>query len=167
MNGKSPPRKPAMRNLYSITISLRPMAQNPLYIHRVMKRVLRRELNKMSKHYVLVPEFSDKGRLHYHGTIQITDKLKMYNNKYKLDRLGFTKMDPLKTFKDHLRWTLYCRKNFGWMRAEYDIITYMRLRRYTALCKRSKKLQSRLLKSIEKDKLKLFGVIIEPANLPT
>lgn len=156
-----------MRNLYSITVSLRPMAQSPLYMHRVMKRVLRRELNKMSKHYVLVPEFSDKGRLHYHGTIQIDDKLKMYNNKYRLDRMGFTKLDPLETVKDLLKWTVYCRKNYGLIRAEYDIIMYMRLRRYTALCKRSRKLQHEFLKSLEKNKLELYGVKIEPATTPT
>lgn len=78
------------------------------HYHDLLDPILRR----MSKSYILYPEFDEKGRLHFHGFLHGFDNIKYIATNYKLNRIGWTKIDKLKTFKDNLRTVLYCQKEW-------------------------------------------------------
>lgn len=70
--------------------------------------------NKISS-YIIYPEFDEKGRLHYHG------KLNLDNNQYiryhkhaihKFRQIGFVDSKLIKTHIDSLRWLTYISKNW-------------------------------------------------------
>lgn len=66
--------------------------------------------------YIVWPEFDEKGRLHYHGTISFDVNQWVRFHKYaihKLRLIGFCDTKILKTFTDKLRWLLYCRKTWN------------------------------------------------------
>lgn len=68
------------------------------------------------RRYIIYPEFDDKGRLHYHGTITLDHNQYVRFHKHaihKFRRLGFTDIKSLKEFDDKLRWSYYIKKNWG------------------------------------------------------
>lgn len=76
---------------------------------------LKRELRKCCKYFCLYPELDKTGRLHYHGVIKIHDSVKWFKQimpKLKYE-LGFIMIKELKSFKDNLKWLVYCQKEFG------------------------------------------------------
>jgi len=67
------------------------------------------------KHYMIYPEFDDKGRLHYHGIVTLTNTEYIRFRKYvqpKLTKIGFVDTSELLTFKHNLRYLYYCTKQF-------------------------------------------------------
>lgn len=102
-----------MRNLYYfITVSppYRGLSVNKLF--RQDTDQMRQLFNQFSDHYCLYPEFDDKGRLHYHGIVRITDKIKYFKVKYRIDQIGYCCAKELKTHMDHMRSLLYCMKEW-------------------------------------------------------
>lgn len=95
---------------YGITISLQSVAYKPEFIHNEVIKYIDPVLRRIFKYYYIIPEFSKKGRLHYHGIGTGYDHIKAFQTKYKLDKIGLTKFDELKTIKDKMRWILYIHK---------------------------------------------------------
>lgn len=69
-------------------------------------------LRRIGKSYILYPEFDDKGRLHYHGFIHGYDQIKYFATAHKLNRIGWTKIDKIKSWLDNLRLVIYCQKQW-------------------------------------------------------
>lgn len=116
-------------NTFAITISPPLYRLDSLKLHKIYTYDITKILNRFSKHYMLYPEFTHDARLHYHGIIRVDDKIKYYRTKHKLDRIGFTKLDPFKTFKDKLRYLIYSLKNYCEIKELFDPIIYKSLRR--------------------------------------
>lgn len=70
-----------------------------------------RYLRRCSKRYILYPEFTDTGRLHFHGLYYIHDKVAMLKGLPRLQRIGYIKQDKIKTVMDHIRWIVYISKD--------------------------------------------------------
>jgi len=99
--------------LYFVTISPRYRPSNPLALYNDDISDIRRYFNRMSRHYILYPEWDAYSRLHYHGIITIHDTMKLHKQKYLLDRvLGYTMFKPIKTFDDHLKTLYYSMKDW-------------------------------------------------------
>lgn len=109
---------------FGITISPPYYPYDSVRLHHVFTYDIQKILNKISNYYCLYPEFDKNGRLHYHGVINIKDKLGYYKKKYLIDRIGYCKIDPLKSFKDKLRWLVYCTKEYALLAEEYAPIIY-------------------------------------------
>lgn len=122
--------------MFAITISPRYRSVKPETIYEEDKYALRRLLNRCSTHYMLYPEFDHSSRLHYHGVVQIADKIKFHRIKYLFDGIGWTKLDPIKSHRDHLRWLIYCQKEYAVTQQLLEPIMYKSLRRIKQiLCK--------------------------------
>lgn len=68
------------------------------------------------KRYVFYPEFSDKGRLHYHGMMRFTPSQQhtfFTSLQFKFKMLGLLQYKPLATFGDLIKWSIYMRKDWG------------------------------------------------------
>jgi len=79
--------------------------------------------NKINS-FIIFPEFDDKGRLHYHGTVTLnTNQLTRWHKhaECKLRLMGFIDYKPLRGFLDRLRWIFYCRKDFWKTKEVLDI----------------------------------------------
>lgn len=119
------------RKYYSITVSPRWRPMNPTMLCEEDYNALNLLLNKCSKHYILFPEFTElTSRLHYHGVIRIDDRIKFHHIKYKLDNIGITKIDKLKTPKDHISWLVYCMKDWAVNASQYKPLIYKRRTRF-------------------------------------
>lgn len=102
-----------MVSYYALTVSPPHRNRSPRYLYNSDSPYLIRQLNRCSDHYILYPEFDDKGRLHYHGVVRINNKMSWGFVKYNIDSaLGYTCLKPLETNIDHIRWLLYCRKEY-------------------------------------------------------
>lgn len=113
---------------YSITISPPIYRGDQTYIYNQHVYEIRKLLNKFSNYYMLVPEFSLDARLHYHGVILIKDFIKYGKLKHKLDReIGWTKIEKILSFKSHLRWLQYCKKDYR--DNMFEIIKYKSLKK--------------------------------------
>lgn len=98
---------------YFITISPPYRAMNPSILYQQDIYIIRQYLNRCSDHYILYPEFSKQSRLHYHGIIRITDLIKWHKQKPMFDKvLGFSKIDLIKSHKEHLRSLVYSMKEW-------------------------------------------------------
>lgn len=117
--------------IYSITISPPYRLFRPGELYEQDSYVLRRWLNKFSKHYCLYPEFDKHSRLHYHGIVKIDDLTKYHRTKYIIDKgLGFVRIDKLKTSIDHLRFLIYSMKEWAQNKETFKTpIIYKRLKR--------------------------------------
>lgn len=99
---------------YFITISPRMRDRDPKKLYDEDSYVVRRIINKFSRHYCLYPEFSKEGRLHYHGIVHIHDMIKFCKVRHKLaNELGFVKWDFIKDWISELRSLVYSMKNWA------------------------------------------------------
>lgn len=67
------------------------------------------------KKFIIFPEFDNKGRLHYHGTLELNRCEYVRFNRhaiFKLQEIGFVDVKKLITFTDKLKWNMYCRKDW-------------------------------------------------------
>lgn len=80
------------------------------HYHTTILPELVRFFRRCSKRYIVYPEFSDTCRLHFHGLLYVHDKTAMIKGLPRLQRLGYIKMDKIKTYKDHLNWIVYISK---------------------------------------------------------
>lgn len=98
---------------YAVTISLAPYSGNVLFKYIKDKVYIRDTLKHVTKHYIFYPEFDDNGRYHLHGIMRIDDMVKWYKRaKRQIEVMGFIKIEKLMTFKDHLQYLNYCKKNW-------------------------------------------------------
>lgn len=93
----------------AITISTPPSQFSVLYRIQDHHTSIDESLRKICKSYILYPEFDEQGRLHYHGMINGYDEIKYFHLKWKLDRVGYTLVKPI---KQPLIWVLYCQKSW-------------------------------------------------------
>lgn len=83
-----------------------------IYIDDV--NIMRKYMKRCSSHYIVYPETDAVGRLHYHGIIEVSDKIKFVKQVIPaLKRIGYVCLKPLDTLKDNISWILYCSKE--WM----------------------------------------------------
>lgn len=110
---------PSSGNLIALTVSPPYRIQGPRYCYNDDMNFLK-FIRLCSKHFIIYPELSRSSRLHYHGLILISDHIK-YHKKIvpALKRMGHVKIDPIRTFADHLRWLLYIRKE--WETSRYVV----------------------------------------------
>ncbi len=119
-----------MATLYSITISAQYRTVHPDFLYNDDKLKLVKWLNRFSDHYIIVPEFSDNGRLHYHGLFNMSDKIKYYKSKYSIDKeIGFVKVERINDFKSHLRWLMYIYKDYNILKDYYPLFIYKKTKR--------------------------------------
>jgi len=100
-------------NYYALTITPPYSVNSIRYDYYNHHKILKRYLNLCSSHYILYPEITTSGRLHYHAVIHLDDKIKWFKkSKNALKRIGFVKLDPILTQLDHIRWLVYIRKEW-------------------------------------------------------
>lgn len=103
-----PPHKPTVFITISPPTNLMSLRYRLQHFHDELDPILRR----MSTSYILYPEFDSHGRLHFHGFLHGFDNIKYIATNYKLNRIGWTKIDTIKSFKDHIRMVMYCQKEW-------------------------------------------------------
>lgn len=108
-------RKKITHEIYALTLSPPIRHGDAEYLYSGDKFLMRKILNRCTDHYMVYPEFDDSTRLHYHGTIIVKDIIKFHKHTKKMLKahFNFIKLSKLKTFKDHLIWTYYMRKDWG------------------------------------------------------
>lgn len=96
---------------YALTVSPPYRTQSPTYLYNSDKPWLQKQLNRCSDHYIMYPEFDERGRLHYHGIILLRSISSWGFVKSTIDKnLGFCCLKKLGSFRDKLGWLLYCTK---------------------------------------------------------
>ncbi len=116
-------------SMWSITISPKYKAIDPVVLHKNFQYSIRKYLNRFSRTYELYPEFDKNSRLHYHGWFKVHDKIKMHRTKNKIDReIGFTKWDIIRTEKQYEGWIKYCTKEYDDTQKMIKLIDYKSIR---------------------------------------
>lgn len=119
-----------MNRTLAITISPPPRNSSTEFLYNNDIYVIRRWLNKFSKHYLIYPEFDLSSRLHYHGVVRVEDFTKLHKTRHSFSRtLGYVVTKPLKESRDNIAWLQYCKKNYG--ECPCDLFMYKRLKRGT------------------------------------
>ncbi len=111
-----------MREFYALTISPPSrrfsdvfQCRDDFYAMRYLARLL--------DYYFIVPELTFSMRLHYHGVIACTRHILIKKVKPWLRRkFGFITVKLLKTPLEHLRYSVYCRKDWSNNRLIFDNI---------------------------------------------
>lgn len=108
----------------SLAVTISPPQRYEHYLVNPMKMVylddvlyFRQVLNySRIKRFIFYPELDPKGRLHYHGIVNLdhNEEVRFYKHTFfKLYNVGFVDTKKLKTFKDKLKWTIYMQKEWG------------------------------------------------------
>lgn len=96
----------------ALTVSPKPIVGDYLEkYHTEFLPIIVRFLRRCSKRYIMYPEFTDTGRLHFHGLVDVIDKVAFCKGIPLLQRLGFVKIDKIRTLGDRLRWIIYISKD--------------------------------------------------------
>lgn len=98
---------------YFLTVSPRYRNEDPLRLFDRDRYDLRKILNHFSNHYILYPEYDKSQRLHYHGIIYVTNRMRMIKDKHRIDLIGFCKFDQIDNFTQHLRSLTYSMKEWA------------------------------------------------------
>lgn len=99
-------------NCYALTISPKDRYKSYQELFNDDSVTIRR-IKKCTYSYIIYPEITMGGRLHYHGMIRISNAI--YWKKevlWRLKKLGYVKLDSIKTFYDKLRWITYMSKEW-------------------------------------------------------
>lgn len=115
-----------MRITRGITISPRPHDVNTTLLQHFddIQRWIIRTLNRSCGYYILYPEITETGRLHFHGVITVTNEVKWKKETIQwLNKIGFIKLENFykNGFTGKLRWMCYCRKEFHQTQQVLDI----------------------------------------------
>jgi len=73
------------------------------------------------RNYIIYPELDARGRLHYHGSINMNKTMLTRFYKYvkpNLQRIGYVDCSPTKQI---LEWHIYCRKEWPYTQLTIDI----------------------------------------------
>lgn len=74
--------------------------------------------------YIIFPELDEKGRLHYHGILNLTHTQYTRFHKHaihKLKQIGFVDITIIKEFINNMRYCLYMSKDWGTTKHILDI----------------------------------------------
>lgn len=95
-----------------LTITYKTALENFPYREQFNKTAysLARILNNMADEYSFYPEFTDVGRIHYHGKYKPKSKHKALQGYEQLRKTGYIKIES--TIKDHTAWNDYIRKEY-------------------------------------------------------
>lgn len=112
-----------MTTTIAVTISCPPRKDQPQYKNSYLAYYLddglkiRLTFNQSRvKSYIFYPELDPKGRLHYHGSVRVdkNERVRFYKHtRAKLARLGYIDTREMATFIDILKWSIYCKKDWG------------------------------------------------------
>ncbi len=102
-----------LKQWFAITISPPPYAGNQFYKMFEDQKYFKLILKRASNHYIFWPEFDKMDRLHYHGIIRIDNQYSWYKSaRRKFSNVGYTHIKKLHNFTEHLRWLMYCTKEW-------------------------------------------------------
>lgn len=77
------------------------------------------------KRFIIYPELDSKGRLHYHGIINLdkNEYVRFYKSTLGIlqRNIGFVDVKQLQSFIDKMRWVTYMGKDFGTTKEILDI----------------------------------------------
>lgn len=96
----------AQTKLDMVALTISPPDVKHLSVDKILI-LHKRVLSKVKSTFMLYPELDASGRLHYHGVIQKTIKLK--EDLEKIKQLGFIKVKPI---SDYSGWMKYCSKEW-------------------------------------------------------
>lgn len=102
-----------LKDFYALTISPPESNRDPRKSYSEDRDSITQLMTPFSDHYMMYPEFTELGRLHYHGLVYVSDKIKFYHTKHLLGILGFCMWKPLRKYSDQLNWLIYCMKNIA------------------------------------------------------
>lgn len=75
--------------------------------------IILKKLRLCTSMFIIYPELSPTGRLHYHGIVYINDKIKWFKSVLpSLRKLGFCDLKPTRDFKNKLTLLIYCKKEW-------------------------------------------------------
>ncbi len=100
--------------VYGITCTLGKKCDynDPLFMHRMIVRKLCRSTLWRKQKYLLIPEFTDNGRLHYHGVIYNCYEVEAIRlSQWWKREFGFTKFE--KEIRYPNKWIDYILKDIG------------------------------------------------------
>lgn len=95
----------------------------------MIKQIL--SYNKIYK-YIIYPELDEKGRLHYHGILDLdnTHYIRFHKHAiHKLRQIGFVDITILNEFKNNLRYVIYMSKQWGTTKKILELDSPMMIRR--------------------------------------
>lgn len=96
---------------YELTISPPPSFRKKTELHIELSTKIERFLRRVSKAYAIFPELQFMtARLHYHCVLRLDDKTAWLKGLNSIQKIGFIHSKQLKTYKDKLRWIVYCHK---------------------------------------------------------
>lgn len=99
------------------------VGQDYIDIYRIIKRFNKAYCRGQKSDYIITymiyPELSQQGRLHYHGIMNIPRMLLQPMISSFTRNIGFTKIDPITSFIGHLRTIIYCQKQYADFKSSY------------------------------------------------
>lgn len=105
-------KTPVNGNELFVTISPPVRNNKPEYLFQDDIVIINR-IKLCSKKYIIYPELDSKGRLHYHLIMSLHDKVKWHKSVLPgFRKIGFVKIEWMKTFKDKLNVLQYIRKEW-------------------------------------------------------
>lgn len=100
------------KNTYvaAITLTFRNPTEFYMGVYNICKWILL--VKKPYQDFILYPEYTKEGHLHFHGTIWYTNKLHFYTmlTQWRIHK-GYIKVKHPASTKDILAWTIYCMKD--------------------------------------------------------
>lgn len=119
------------QGLYALTLSPPIRHGDAEYLYDSDRYLIRKILNRCTDHYIVYPEFDKTCRLHYHGILQVKDMIKFHKHTRKALKahFNFILVEALPSYKDHLQYMLYMRKDWGKVQGLFDRPILPRARR--------------------------------------
>ncbi len=112
-------------NWFAITISPPPYYGNQFYKNEEDQKYFKRILKRASNHYLILPEWDVSDRLHYHGIIRVDNQYTWYkSSRSKFRNVGFVKLERITSFKRHLGWLMYMKKEWYINRRNVSLYKY-------------------------------------------
>lgn len=99
----------------AITISPPQTDNSPSFDYNTSYIPLLIIMKKCTSQFVLYPEVTEEGRLHYHGIMYVKDEINYYRECLPKLRnsYGFVKVRRINGHKGKLGWLMYCMKNWA------------------------------------------------------
>lgn len=104
-----------LENVFAFTLTYKREPGGWYEPHRQMRSTMDtifKQLKRCAKdQWMMTPELTEQGRLHWHGWLEVKDKIKFYRNFLPQNkRHGFVMIKKIPTMHDKLRWIAYCTK---------------------------------------------------------
>ncbi len=99
---------------YGMTLTFKPLwhVEDPIDLHRIVQAKLRKSYIWQTKKYILFPEYTQQGNLHYHGIIYDQYQTEFIRClKWWVRTFGYVK--PELVIRDKDKWNNYITKDYG------------------------------------------------------